>query len=52
MAEKLLIALLVLSIGYMITILLEMRMDAYNKRCDELVDKDEIDFIVGRVMES
>ena len=49
MVEKLLIVLTLLAIGYMITIVLQMRMDAYEKRCAEAMDKSEMDFIVGRV---
>ena len=52
MAEKLLIVLTLLTVGYLIGIVLAMRMDAHEKRCVKLVDKDEIDFIIGRVMES
>ena len=52
MAEKLLIALTLLAVGYMIAIVLQMRMDAYEKRCAEAMDKNEMDFIVGRVRES
>ena len=52
MAEKLLMVLTLLVVGYLIWIVLTMRMDAYEKRCAELVDKGEMDFIAGRVMES
>ena len=52
MAEKLLIALTLLAVGYLIGIVLQMRMDAYEKRCAELADKGEMDFIVGRVREN
>ena len=52
MAEKLLIALTLLAVGYMIAIVLQMRMDAYEKRCAEAMDKGEMDFIVGRVREN
>ena len=52
MAEKLLIVLTLLAVGYMIAIVLQMRMDAYEKRCAEAMDKGEIGFIVGRVRES
>ena len=51
-AEKLLIVLTLLVVVYLIQIVLTMRMDAYEKRCAELVDKGEMDFIVGRVRES
>ena len=52
MAEKLLIALTLLAVGYMIAIVLQMRMDAYEKRCAEAMDKGGMDFINGRVSES
>lgn len=52
MAEKLLIVLTLLAVGYMIAIVLQMRMDAYEKRCAEVMDNSEMDFIVGRVRKS
>ena len=52
MAEKLLMVLTLLAVRYLIGIVLAMRMDAHEKRCAELVDKCEMDFITGRVMES
>ena len=52
MAEKLLTVLTLLAVGYLIGIVLAMRMDAYEKKCAELVDKGEIDFIIGRIREN